>query len=391
MSLIIPIFILFIVPIALSAEITPFSMPESSYYTLHEFITNTGNELSIAAYTFTSDDIAQLLLNVMQNEVKVNILIEKSPVGGMSLQQKEILCSLHNKGATIYLYNKTRPREYHHAKYMISDKEQVLVSTDNFVSTSYPSTPFEEYSRGWGVIVYDKSISNEFYEIFNFDMTTAIPFICESVTPTPTTTTILLNRKLTRKNAEVETLFVPNNAKEKIIQIMNSTKNILYIEQLYIYKNWGNDINPFLQITIEKARQGVDTRILLDGRYYSIPKNNETLQYLESLNISTLQVMIEYSTPLHVKGIISDDTVIISSVNWNQNSATNNREAGVIIKGGISEYYKNLFLSDWDPRFSQSLATAQATEMSDYSRELIFISIGIVVVLVFLLKNNVFS
>ena len=381
--------ILLIIPVSFAAEVSVFSMPDNSYNALSQFISNTEHTLHIAAYTITSDDIAALFSNIMQSGVYVKILIDKSPVGGMSLQQEQILCLLQSKGADTMLYD--TPLRYQHAKYIVRDSKDVLVSTDNFGYNSFP--PFlivgSEYNRGWGVIVYNE-LAQEFLNIYKQDLASSISFSCSAnISTTPTTTTTIW-KSLEKQQAQVETIFAPHNAKQKIIDIINQTKEILYIEQLYIYKNWSTGLNPFLEVSIEKARQGVDVRILLDGRYFNTEKNGETIQYLEALNISNIQAIVHTKKPLHVKGIISDNTAIISSINWNENSATNNREAGIIVSGSAADFYKILFLNDWNEASKISFLSGNVTDISDYSREIIFISIGLVVVIVFLLKNNAF-
>jgi phosphatidylserine/phosphatidylglycerophosphate/cardiolipin synthase-like enzyme len=41
--------------------------------------------------------------------------------------------------------------------------------------------------------------------------------------------------------------------------------------------------------------------------------------------------------------------VLISSINWNENSVMNNRETGVIIKNkDIASYYADVFFFDWN-------------------------------------------
>ncbi|MHA1972645.1 MAG: PKD domain-containing protein, partial [Candidatus Hodarchaeales archaeon] len=56
------------------------------------------------------------------------------------------------------------------------------------------------------------------------------------------------------------------------------------------------------------------------------------------------------------KGVIVDrEKVLISSINWGENSARNNREAGVIIENDkVGEFYTNVFLYDWNSSNNQS-------------------------------------
>ena len=53
---------------------------------------------------------------------------------------------------------------------------------------------------------------------------------------------------------------------------------------------------------------------------------------------------------LHNKGfIIDEELVLISSINWNYNSPTNNREAGLLLESKeAAEYYTRVFNYDWE-------------------------------------------
>jgi len=46
--------------------------------------------------------------------------------------------------------------------------------------------------------------------------------------------------------------------------------------------------------------------------------------------------------------IVDRSQVLISSINWNENSAINNREAGLIIENeDVAEFYTDIFFYDW--------------------------------------------
>src|SRR5690606_7634234 len=58
---------------------------------------------------------------------------------------------------------------------------------------------------------------------------------------------------------------------------------------------------------------------------------------------------------IHNKGVIIDrEKVLVSSINWNMNSPTFNREAGVIIHHpGVGEHYSLAFERDWEKAGSE--------------------------------------
>lgn len=139
---------------------------------------------------------------------------------------------------------------------------------------------------------------------------------------------------------------------------------------MYIYKYWGSrktgsvDETPnlFLESAIDKSREGIDVKILLDSYWYNIDKKNpvsnyHTVEYInkialeENLNLEAKLVEREKLgiEKIHNKGMIIDNkTVLVSSINWNEHSPKNNREAGVVITGDAAEYYAEVFSSDWE-------------------------------------------
>ena len=68
---------------------------------------------------------------------------------------------------------------------------------------------------------------------------------------------------------------------------------------------------------------------------------------------------------IHNKGVIVDSRkVLISSINWNTNSPTFNREAGVIIESPeTGMYYGRAFSDDWD---STSTVNSENSRQQDY-------------------------
>jgi phosphatidylserine/phosphatidylglycerophosphate/cardiolipin synthase-like enzyme len=80
-------------------------------------------------------------------------------------------------------------------------------------------------------------------------------------------------------------------------------------------------------------------------------KQNATKKYLEEngIEVKFHYTNWSYFANVHNKGMIVDNTsVLISSINWNENSVTRNREAGLIIENEeIALYYAEVFFYDW--------------------------------------------
>ncbi len=320
-----------------AADVTTFVYPDNSDI-IDNFVSRAG-QLAIATYTFDDAELA----DYFDKQANITILAEKSPAGG--LENKWILCMMQKNGAHIFLYDgKLR---YMHAKYMIKN-EEVLVSTENIGSNN----------RGWGAIVKDRSMAKQFRAIFDEDLKSSVQLQCND------TEEKTFKRKervvhflpASFSNQETNAVFAPG-AENKIIEMLDGAKNIIYVQQFYIYLKWKNEPNPFLEKIIEKARQGIEVKILLDSTYYNKDSNGEVIDYInkiaeeEKLNMEARYIKNTYFEKSHTKGLIVDNAVLVSSINWNDNSVRNNREAGLLIAGEAADYYKKVFMADWDSNY----------------------------------------
>jgi phosphatidylserine/phosphatidylglycerophosphate/cardiolipin synthase-like enzyme len=354
--------LLLIISPVYAADVTPFSSPENSLNAMALFLKD-AQSVKIAVYTFSSRVLAETL------PANTEIIVDKSPVGGVSDEQKDVLCYLQNKGAEIYMYD--GPHRYMHAKYAVYG-DNVLVTTENFGYAGFNAEKNPKNSnRGWGLIIKDNKTVQEFTKIFEEDLKESVKFVCdEKVNGKSQQQTLQLTDTLkTYQNQLAQAIFAPD-AVEDIVKFLNSSQKRIYVEQFYIYKTWGKKENPFLGTIINKARQGVEVKILLDNTYYNLDNdydNDDVVSYIneiaqaEKLDMQARLTQTPYLIT-HAKGVIVDNSVFVSSINWNENSPRNNREAGVIISGTAAAYFEEKFLSDWDNKDTITTGHAAQTQ-----------------------------
>ncbi len=337
-----------------AASVVPFSSPENSYTVLMEYLDGLDTSVYLSGYKFTSFDIANKLIESKNRGLDVKVLLEGGPVGGLSNFSKSILCDLYSYNIPVYLYN--GDLSFLHAKYIIGDNKSVLVSSENFGDSGYPDN--DQENRGWGTLVFDSGIANNLLSLFSIDLESTEEFTCETQKKLVRPKTVK-GDYIVYKNQIVELISAPENAVEKILSLLNSANKSISIEQLYI-KDWSRDKNPFLEAVIDKARKGVEVKILLDSSDFNLEENSSNpkiveyvngISKLENLSLEAKLIDLQSSglRELHVKGVIVDNNkVLVSSINWNKNSPTRNREVGVIIEGDATKYYTELFLKDWE-------------------------------------------
>ncbi|RLJ03424.1 MAG: hypothetical protein DRP11_00675 [Candidatus Aenigmatarchaeota archaeon] len=329
-----------------ASRVTVFVSPDSSYQVLEEFAPEVR---FVAGYTITSPEILDLLKGR-----NVTILLEGSPVGGIPDIEEMILCELQRNGASVYLYN--GDLRFHHAKYMIGNGS-VLVTTENFGRNGFP--PDGAGNRGWGAVIYDEKIADEFLEVFQKDLEESKPFRCElsdyriyRPEEKQVRKGVFKPESFEVPSEKISVLFLPSSI-DPLLEVINSSNQIL-VEQFYIRRNFGDELNPLLKSLVNAASRGATVKVLLDSSWYNVreddPNSNlKSVEYLKRNDAKAKLLDRENIEKLHAKGFVADDVTIISTINWSENSITRNREYALIIESDeVSGYFKKVFEHDWE-------------------------------------------
>jgi len=143
--------------------------------------------------------------------------------------------------------------------------------------------------------------------------------------------------------------------------LIASANHSVDIEVASIRNSTGDRLNPYLLAAVDASRRGVTVRILLDGSSYGTggdEDNDEMAAVIAGIARREglpLEVRVGWPADLgvrsiHNKGVIVDGhRVLVSSINWNENSPTFNREAGVILEHpGVAGFFTEAFAQDWN-------------------------------------------
>jgi hypothetical protein len=152
-----------------SGELVVFSSPDSAFDTIISELDLTQNEILMGMYEFTNWNLSAKIIERLQAGVTVRILMEGSPVGGISESQKYLLSKIHENGGEVkYLVTNSSlgPRyNFLHAKYAVLDNFSVIISSENWKYTGIPVN--NTYgNRGWGVVIKDDLVAQYFAELF---------------------------------------------------------------------------------------------------------------------------------------------------------------------------------------------------------------------------------
>ena len=362
------------VKINFNGEITTFVSPDNSFETISNELRNAKESICLNIYEFTDPFLCNELILALHRGVMVKIFLEGCPIGNLADEEKYVLNRIANYGGKIrFIANNNENKVFaryifDHGKYLIIDNETVIVESCNWAKTGIPKDPTYG-NREWGLIVRSKDIANYFMNVFLDDWN---PERCDSFSYDKVNLSIQSDFYMDQNvytglykpqfksesfigNFSAIPVFSPDTSYKAICDMIDSANNSIYIEQLYIYKDWNNRISPFVERLVNKSKQGVEIKVILNyNPYYDSTneKNNATKEYLEERGIEVKYIFSNWSyfTNIHNKGMIVDNkSVLISSVNWNENSVIYNREAGIIIENeDVAKYYADVFFYDWN-------------------------------------------
>ncbi|EHQ35263.1 phospholipase D-like domain-containing protein [Methanoplanus limicola] len=367
--------------------VTAFVSPDCSYEVLKSLISSSCESIRLNVYELTKSGIAYELSERSSAGVDVKVLLEGSPVGGVSDSEYAAVNVVQNSGGEVRMMlteNKGShaPYRYDHAKYLVSDGESVLVASENFGETGFPQTGCNG-NRGWGIVINDAGVSDYFDGVFAYDFSggwSGSPGEDSGRFDETDSSGYYggYNSVFTpqRFDGVTVTPVISPDTSYLIQDMISGAEESVDIEQAYI-KNWSSGENPYLEEAIDAARRGASVRIILDSYYYNVDgddDNDEMAAYInsvadaESLNLQARLARTGSGMPVkvHNKGVIVDsEKVLISSVNWNENSPQMNREAGIIAEGsGIAGYYGDVFSHDWE--FAGGVGITPGKSSSDF-------------------------
>lgn len=360
-------------PVDVGTEPVVLVSPDDGRGRVLSFLATAADSLEVAVYTLTSDAIASVLAYRARSGVRVRVLLEGSPVGGVEADERRWIGSLQEAGAEVrYLsggLEVVKRYRYLHAKYAIVDGSAVLVSSENFGDSGFPAAG-DDGNRGWSVIVEDRVLARQLWEVFeeDFDPSRAdsvpavgtagpAPGVPDPILPWPPPAAVGSRR--------VQLVVGPDNAlaDDGLLGLLGSAEERIWIEAFYADDPWGSWPNPLLEAAFTAARRGVSVRILLDGSGWSPTEDttaNDGLAAVlnERARSEGLDLEVRVFSPvgsierIHNKGAVVDGrAALISSMNWAHGSATENREIGLILEDpAVAGELEDVFLRDWEGR-----------------------------------------
>ncbi|MFP4608525.1 MAG: phospholipase D-like domain-containing protein [Candidatus Aenigmatarchaeota archaeon] len=351
-------------------NISGYTAPDSSLRILLDHINDTEETLQVAVYQLESLRIARRIANLSRDGIEVKVLVDGSPVGGISEKEHYALSLIKENEGEIRTIGGERysPYDFFHCKYIIRDERSVLISSENFVDTGYPLDR-KRGNRGWGVVIENEKVAEYYDEVYRSDWYFTEIYKKRTFEEEPegsdrddTFYTPKFNGTEFYGKSKVTPLLSPDTSMSPstILDMIESADHSIYVQQAYI-NYWSDGKNPYLTALKDAALQGIEVKVLLDSTWYQMEKhggendlivrNLNTFGEEEDISLEA-RLLSSYKDLLkiHNKGMVVDESrVMVSSINWNANSPLHNREVGVIVENErLAEYYSEVFLTDWE-------------------------------------------
>jgi len=350
-----------------SGEMTAFVSPDCSFPILQRELDAAATSIYINLYQLEQPHLMDALGAAVDRGVAVKLLLESSPVGGITAEERYSMNQALERGVEVRLADDPY---INHAKYAVIDNRTLIVMTENWKLTGVPvDNSFG--NRGWGIAIREKDVANYFTALFFEDFYRGTALTADIPDAETSSTSAWIPQGAFAAAFEPVTvtgeftvipIIAPDSVlgNETILGTIRNADERIYVQQFSAQRYWGEDENAFITALIAAARRGCEVKVLLDSNDYnleSLNDNDDVVAWLdqvardEDLNIeANLADLHELGVvKVHTKGLIVDgQTTVITSLNWNGNSV-HNREVGVIVDSeAVAAFYEAVFLHDWN-------------------------------------------
>ena len=316
-------------PLKNQGKIEIFTYPDDRSE-LFRFLNSAKNEILIESYTLSNLHVVDILKEKIKGGVKVKILLEGNPVGGISQEEKYAVQEIYDSGGEIYfmvsgerIHNRYT---YVHSKFIVVDRKSALISTENFDQRAIAPCG----NRGYGVIVRNEKMANYLAEIFEDD-TKSVEDIKEysgefgEIRIDEENDVQIRSKRFDSTNltANISLIIAPDYSLRSFDEFVDSQKwmdiEALYVKDYALSEIYGKS----RRILVEHPTEGYDM------------KEFDSEKKLVRM--------------LHAKLLIGSSAVLVGSMNFGYSSMTRNREVSVIIENRSAvNYFEKAFNYDWN-------------------------------------------
>ncbi len=268
---------------------------------------------------YVSYDLSDLCLAILAaNDRGVNVTVLVDDADASTCIEASALFHQHG----IPVKSAGYPFDTQHNKGFIVDGRYTLVTSINLSPTSF------RYNREAGVIIDSKTVAAYYTGLFQNDWNGGTDFVPSASVVDPVATGEAHEYGGTSYSGymHVTALASPDNCFDEVNQLLEDANASIYISA-YVLSSFY-----LMETLAEKARSGVDVRILLEKGPVSTDETNYNLwamYNLTELNAADGKWATQSVTYQHCKyAVIDSDTLVISSGNWARASCPKPQDDG---------------------------------------------------------------
>ena len=393
------------------ATLTIAIAPDNAFETLAAMIDKAQESISIEALTLENAALGEALASAARRGVVVKLLLEGSPVGGLTPQEKYICLRIEESGGQCWFMIRDDAQRiqdryrYLHAKFVLIDRRQVAISSENLSSNSMPDDDKSDGTWGRrGVILITNALGlvDRVQAIFDSDLDpqnhvdilrwqAASPdygappagFLPITDSGGISYTTRYPYPAVFTGRFAFELQQSPENSlrnQDGLLHLLDRAGlgDTLLIQQLQERPYWGasnsnavDDPNPRLEAYLAAARRGAEVRLLLDSYFDksdSAVSNSATCHTVNEIaRQETVRLSCLLGNPaglgIHNKMVLAhvagQGYVHVGSLNGTELSSKGNREVSLIVQSDEAyELLADMFERDTPRQTYFSLVSA---------------------------------
>jgi len=370
-------------------NVTTFVGPDYSNESLTHFLKSATESIYVEIYQFTSPGILNLIHEIYNDNPSIDIRVMISErVVSLGDYNTYTMWNLTQLGIPVRWTSDTFT--FSHQKFVIIDNDTTIIQAGNWARPSFPLNEWESGSSGgftqknyegnreFNIAMTDEVVTQYYRDIFDYDWSIGSDYN-EGVDGTGTVLDWgALNKAYYPRVFDYEghfsgqmnvTPFVsPDTTLEAMLWVIGRAQETLDIQIPYV-SNSSTVVDQLLDAIVAAKHRGVTVRIIMEeGR-----NDNEVvgLEFAKE-NIPICWMDSRFFATLHNKAFIADGRIVlICSVNWSEESISENREAGVVIEhdgvagwseesisenreagvviehDGVAGWYQTVFDYDW--------------------------------------------
>ena len=335
-------------------NVTTFASPDNSHDTLWHFLNSAKESIYVEIFGINNPYLLDLIheIHSAKPTLDMKFLIGWNSIGYYS-ENKYVANNLTLLGYPVKWTSDTE-FDYAHQKFVIIDNKTTIVHAGNWAKTSFPEDG-NKANREWNIAMTDTQVTQYFRNVFDYDWNNGIDYdagVHGTGSPlTYTESSSTYSRPFATDGVfagpmNVTPIFSPDTSLQGILYCINAAQVSLDIQIPY-FTNWnaGGSVQQILDAIIAAKNRGVTVRVISEEDY----DYEEVAGLFHANNIPIVWQDTRWFTALHNKGIIVDGRIVlVSSINYSDNSIEDNREAGVIIENeNIAQWYLDVFDYDW--------------------------------------------